>query len=47
MRTERRARALEKVLLPENGKNIRFMEEQLEAVDQDEALRVRFAGRSV
>ena len=43
VRTERRARALENVLLPEIDDNIRFMEEQLEAVDQEEALRVRFA----
>lgn len=44
VRTERRARALENVLLPEIGDNIRFMEEQLEAIDQEEALRVRFVG---
>lgn len=47
VQTERRARALENVLLPEIDDNIRFMEEQLEAVDQEEALRVRFAGRTV
>lgn len=47
VRTERRARALENVLLPEIDDNIRFMEEQLEAVDQEEALRVRFVGRTV
>lgn len=45
-RTERRARALENVLLPEIDESIRFMEEQLEAVDLEEALRVRFVGRS-
>lgn len=44
-RTERRARALENVLLPEIDRNIRFMDEQLEAVDQEEALRVRFVSR--
>ncbi len=42
-RTERRARALENVLLPEIDASIHFMEEQLEAIDQEEALRVRFA----
>ncbi len=42
-RTERRARALENVLLPEIDASIHFMEEQLEAVEQEEALRVRFA----
>jgi V/A-type H+-transporting ATPase subunit D len=45
-RTERRARALENVLLPEIDESIRFMEEQLEAVDLEEALRVRFVDRS-
>lgn len=44
VRTERRARALENVLLPEIEADLRFMEDQLEAVDQEEALRVRFAG---
>lgn len=44
VRTERRARALENVLLPEIDEGIRFMEEQLEALDQEEALRVRFVG---
>ena len=43
-RTERRARALENVLLPEIDSSIRFMDEQLEAIDQEEALRVRFVG---
>lgn len=44
-RTERRARALENVLLPEIESGIQFMEEQLEAVDQEEALRARHAGK--
>lgn len=44
-RTERRARALENVLLPEIDLDIHFMDEQLEAVDQEEALRVRFVSR--
>lgn len=43
-RTERRARALENVLLPEIDDSIDFMEEQLEALEQEEALRVRFVG---
>ena len=42
VRTERRARAMENVLLPEIDTTLRGMEEQLEAVDQEEALRVRF-----
>lgn len=42
-RTERRARALENVLLPEIDRSLRFIEEQLDAVDQEEAVRVRTA----
>jgi V/A-type H+-transporting ATPase subunit D len=45
-RTERRAGALENVLLPEIDATLRFVEEQLDAVDQEEAVRVRNAGRS-
>ena len=45
-RTERRARALENVLLPEIDGALRFIEEQLDAVDQEEAVRVRNAARS-
>lgn len=44
-RTERRARALENVMLPEIDDSLRFVNEQLEAVDLEEALRVRFVGR--
>ena len=44
-RTERRARALENVLLPDIDRSIRYMEEQLEAIDQEEAMRVRFVDR--
>jgi len=44
-RTERRARALENVLLPEIDVSLRFVEDQLDAVDQEEAVRVRNAGR--
>lgn len=42
-RTERRARALENVLLPELQDALHFMDEQLEAMDQEEAIRVRRA----
>lgn len=45
VRTERRARALENVILPEIEDNLAFMEEQLEAMDQEEAVRVRNAAR--
>lgn len=44
-RTERRARALENVMLPEIDESLRFVNEQLEAVDLEEALRVRFVGK--
>jgi V/A-type H+-transporting ATPase subunit D len=43
VRTERRARALENVVLPEIDDTLRFIEEQLDAVDQEEAVRVRNA----
>jgi V/A-type H+-transporting ATPase subunit D len=45
-RTERRARALENVVLPEIDVSLRFIEEQLDAVDQEEAVRVRNAAGS-
>ena len=44
IRTERRARALENVVLPEINESLDFINEQLEAVDQEEAIRVRTAG---
>jgi V/A-type H+-transporting ATPase subunit D len=44
-RTERRARALENVLLPEIDRSLRSIEEQLNAVDQEEAVRVRNAAQ--
>jgi V/A-type H+-transporting ATPase subunit D len=44
-RTERRARALENILLPEIDGALHFIEEQLDAVDQEEAVRVRNAAR--
>lgn len=40
-RTERRARALEDVLLPETQDAIRDLEERLDDLDQEEAIRVR------
>jgi V/A-type H+-transporting ATPase subunit D len=40
-RTERRARALEDVLLPEAREAIHQLEEQLDDMDQEEAIRVR------
>jgi V/A-type H+-transporting ATPase subunit D len=43
VRTERRARALENVVLPEIEESLRFIEEQLDALDQEEAIRVRNA----
>jgi V/A-type H+-transporting ATPase subunit D len=46
VRTERRARALEKVLMPEIDESLQFIEEQLDALDQEEALRVRMASQS-
>jgi V/A-type H+-transporting ATPase subunit D len=44
-RTERRARALENVLLPEIERALKTIEEHLELADQDEAVRTRLAGR--
>jgi V/A-type H+-transporting ATPase subunit D len=44
-RTERRARALENVLLPELDESLHVVEEQLDALDQEEAVRVRNAVR--
>lgn len=46
IRTERRARALENVVLPEITEALEFINEQLEAVDQEEAIRVRTARKS-
>ncbi len=40
-RTERRARALENVLLPEIDAAVKDFEDQLEAMDQEDAIRVR------
>lgn len=44
-RTERRARALENILLPEIEGDLVMIEEQLEGIEQEEVLRVRNASR--
>ena len=41
VRTERRARAIENVLLPEMKRTLEFIDEQLEILDQEEIARVR------
>lgn len=43
LRTERRARALENIILPEIEADIRYVEGQLESIDQEESIRVREA----
>jgi V/A-type H+/Na+-transporting ATPase subunit D len=45
-RTERRARALESVLIPELDMSLRYVEEQLEVYDLEEATRVHEAHRT-
>lgn len=44
-RTERRAKALEKVLLPEVEDAIKRVDEQLETMDRDDVIRTRWSGR--
>lgn len=44
-RTQRRVRALEKVVLPELREDEGRMEDALEEIDQEDAVRVRLAGR--
>ena len=44
-RTERRARALENVLLPEIERALRTTEEHLEQADREEAVRIRTAAQ--
>lgn len=44
-RTERRARALENVILPEIDETVKDFEDQLEAMDQEDAIRVRMRRR--
>jgi V/A-type H+-transporting ATPase subunit D len=46
VRTERRARAIENVLLPDIQSRLKFVEEQLEILDQEEIARVRESSRS-
>jgi V/A-type H+/Na+-transporting ATPase subunit D len=41
VRTERRARAIENLLLPEINSTLKFLEEQLEGLDQEELARLR------
>ncbi len=43
-RTEKRARALENVLLPEIEERLKRINEHLESFDQEEAIRARLAG---
>lgn len=45
-RVERRARALENVLLPEVEQTLKQVGEQLDVLDQEEAIRVRHAARA-
>ena len=45
VRTERRARALDQLIMPEMRRELKDMEEQLETVDQEEAGRVRQAAQ--
>ena len=45
-RVERRAKALENVLIPEVEASLKHVGEQLDVLDQEEAVRVRLAGRS-
>lgn len=46
-RTERRTRALENVLLPEVARSLATIDEQLTLADQEEAVRIRQAARSI
>ncbi len=43
VRTDRRARAIENVLIPEIDSGLKFIEEQLEGLDQEEIARLRQA----
>ena len=45
-RTERRAKALEKVLLPEVEDAIKRVDEQLDTMDREETIRTRWSSRS-
>jgi V/A-type H+-transporting ATPase subunit D len=46
-RTERRAKALEKVLLPEVEEAIKRVDEQLDTLERDEIIRTRWSRRTV
>ena len=41
IRTERRAKAIENVLMPEIASTLKLVEEQLESIDQEEIARLR------
>ncbi len=41
IRTERRAKAIENVLMPEIASTLKLVEEQLEGIDQEEIARLR------
>ncbi|MBT8444268.1 MAG: ATPase [Gammaproteobacteria bacterium] len=43
VRTERRARALDQLIMPEMKQTLKQIDDQLESVDQEEASRVRYA----
>lgn len=45
-RTERRAKALEKVLLPEVEEALKSVNEQLDTMDREELIRTRWTGRA-
>ncbi len=45
IRTERRARALDQLIMPEMRRTLKQIDDQLESVDQEEAARVRHAAR--
>ena len=45
-RTERRARAIENVLLPEIDQALKLIEDHLEALDREETVRVRHVHRA-
>jgi len=47
VRTERRARALDQLIMPEMRLTLKQIDDQLESVDQEEAMRVRHAAKLV
>jgi V/A-type H+-transporting ATPase subunit D len=44
-RTERRAKALEKVLLPEVEEAMKFIDEQLDTMEREEVIRTHWSSR--